>query len=98
MISTGSTSSGSCTQISAFLSPRLSRCRSTQLTDAFRRPPTNHLKNGGLLVSSSVSHFLSQVSMSAYSMKHSGKFFSLKRSRIAGSFALACAANASGGS
>ncbi len=67
MISTGSASSGSCTPTpAASLSPRLSRCRSTQLTDAFRRPPTNHLKNGGSLVSSSVSHFLSQVSMSAY--------------------------------
>ena len=29
----------------------VARCRSTQLEEAFRRPPTNHFQNGGLLVS-----------------------------------------------
>ena len=57
----------------------------------------NHFQNGALLVSRTVSHFLSQLSRSAYSVKQSGKFFSLNRSRIAGSSALACWTNDSGG-
>ena len=44
-----------------------------------------------------MSHFLSQLSRSAYSVKQSGKFFSSNRSKMAGSFALACATNDSGG-
>src|SRR5947209_13058179 len=82
----------------AFWSPRDSRCRSMQLTDAFSRPPTHHLKNGGLLVSTISSHFLSQSSISAYSTKQSGKFSGAKRSRIDLSFALACSLYCSGGS
>ena len=97
MISCVSSSSGSGTQISAFLLPRDSRCRSTQFTQAFRRPPTHHFQNGGLLVSRIVSHLRSHVSISAYSVKQSGKCSSLNRSRIAGSFAFACATNAAGG-
>src|SRR5437660_8681547 len=81
----------------AFSSPRDSRWRSTQLTDAFRRPPTHHLKNGGLLVSTISSHFLSHVSISAYSSKHSGKRSGANRSRIELSFAFACALYCSGG-
>ena len=57
----------------------------------------NHFQNGGLLASRTVSHFLSQLSISAYSTKQSGKFSSAKRSKIAGSFALACSTNDSGG-
>src|SRR5437764_5184960 len=81
----------------AFSSPRDSRCRSTQLTEAFRRPPTHHLKNGGLLVSTIWSHFLSQSRSSAYSTKQSGKFSALNRSRTDSSLALACALYCSGG-
>src|SRR5579859_843202 len=92
-----SSSSSSGTQISAFLSPRPSRCRSTQLVHALSFPPTHHLKNGGLLVSTTVSHFLSHVSISAYSVKQSGKFSGAKRSRIPLSPAFACAAISSGG-
>src|SRR5216683_3460226 len=73
------------------------RCRSTQLYEAFNRPPTNHFQKGGLLVSSVVCQYLSQVSRSAYSLKHSGKFFSLKRSKMAGSLALAWPMNLAGG-
>src|SRR5712675_686402 len=82
----------------AFSSARDSRCRSTQLTDAFSRPPTHHLKNGGLLVSTTSSHFLSHVSSSAYSSKDSGKRSGAKRSRIDESLAFACARYCSGGS
>src|SRR5207302_5981929 len=82
----------------AFSSPRESRCRSTQLTHAFRRPPTHHLKNGGLLVSTTSSHFLSHVSISAYSSKHCGKFSGAKRSRIDRSPEFACSRYCSGGS
>ncbi len=57
----------------------------------------NHFQNGALLVSRIVSHFLSQLSRSAYSVKQSGKSFSLNRSTIAGSSALACWTNDSGG-
>src|ERR1035438_1230786 len=63
----------------------LSRWRSTQLYEALILPPTNHFQNGGSLVSSVVSQYLSQLSRSAYSRKHSGKFFSLKRSLTSGS-------------
>src|SRR5205085_10212567 len=76
----------------------VSRWRSTQLTQAFSRPPTNHFQNGGLLVSSIVSHPASQVSRSAYSLKQSGKCSSLKRSRMSESLAFACATKLSGGS
>ena len=89
--------SGSGTQMSAALSALDARCRSTQLTEAFRRPPTNHFQNGGLLVSRVVCQYWSHVSRSAYSLKHSGKCSSLNRSRIAGSFAFACAMNSAGG-
>src|SRR5437588_7649949 len=82
----------------AFLSPRDSRCRSTQLTHAFNFPPTHHLKNGGLLVSRISSHFLSQSSSSAYSSKQSGNLSGAKRSRIDLSLAFACSLNSSGGS
>ena len=57
----------------------------------------NHFQNGGLLESRTVSHFWSQLSISAYSMKQSGKFFSSKRSKMAGSAALACWMNDSFG-
>ncbi len=97
MISWVSSSSSSGTQIKAFRSPRVSRCRSTQLTHAFSLPPTHHFQNGGCDVSRTVSHFLSQVSISAYSTKHSGKRSSEKRSRIARSFAFASARSAGGG-
>ena len=97
MTPTVSSPSGSGTQISAFLDPRASRWRSTQFTHAFSFPPTNHFQNGGLLVSRIVSQRVSQVSRSAYSVKHSGKCSSLNRSRMAGSAALAWAANPGGG-
>jgi len=74
------------------------RWRSTQLTHALSRPPTHHLQNGGLLASRIVCHLRSQASRSAYSTKQFGKCSSEKRSKIAGSFAFACATNASGGS
>ncbi len=98
VISTVSCSSSSGTQMNAFSEPRVSRCRSTQLTHAFSFPPTHHLKNGGFDVSRIVSHFLSHVRRSAYSSKHSGKCSSPKRSRIAGSFAFATATIPGGGS
>src|SRR2546421_12616948 len=75
----------------------LARWRSTQLYEAFNRPPTNHFQNGGLLVSSVVCQYLSQVSRSAYSLKHSGKFSSRKRSKMFGSPAFAWAMNRAGG-
>ena len=75
----------------------VARWRSTQLKQAFRRPPTNHFQNGGLLVSSVVCQYSSQWSRSAYSLKHSGKFSSAKRPRIAGSEAFACPMNFGGG-
>ncbi len=49
-----SSDSGSGTQMSAALFRLVARWRSTQLYEAFRRPPTNHFQNGGLLVSSVV--------------------------------------------
>src|SRR5215470_20334917 len=69
------------------------RCRSTQLKDALSFPPTNHFQKGGSLESSTLSQRVSHVSISAYSSKHFGKFFSEKRSLTAGSFRLACATN-----
>src|SRR5262245_5884715 len=71
----------------------LARCRSTQLKEALSLPPTNHFQNGGSLVSSTVCQRSYQVSMSAYSSKHWGKCFSLKRSLTAGSLRLAWAMN-----
>src|SRR5947209_17161089 len=82
----------------AFSSPRDSKCRSTQLTQALSFPPTHHLKNGGFEVSTTSSHFWSQSSSSAYSTKESGKFSGAKRSRIDLSFAFACSLCCSGGS
>ena len=73
------------------------RWRSTQLYEAFSWPPTNHFQKGALLVSSVVCQYLSQVSRSAYSLKHSGKFSSLNRSKMAGSLALAWPMNFAGG-
>ena len=81
----------------AVLSGLASACRSTQLYEAFSFPPTNHFQNGGLLVSRVVCQGSSQVSRSAYSLKQSGKCSSLNRSKIAGSFALACSTNFGGG-
>ncbi len=46
-----SSSSGSGTQMNAALFRLVARWRSTQLYEAFSRPPTNHFQNGGLLVS-----------------------------------------------
>src|SRR6266436_227765 len=89
--------SSSETQISAALFLSLARCRSTQLYEAFSLPPANHFQNGGLLVSSVVCQYSSQCSSSAYSLKHSGKFASAKRSRIAGSEAFAWPMNFGGG-
>src|SRR5215218_1256702 len=82
----------------AALSGLASRWRSTQLKQAFSRPPTNHFQNGGLLVSSIVCHSASQVRRSAYSLKQSGKFSSLNRSRMSGSAAFACWTKLLGGS
>src|SRR5579864_6225554 len=92
-----SCSSSSGTQMKAALFRYFARCRSTQLKEAFSRPPTNHFQNGALLVSSVVCQYLSQVRRSAYSLKHSGKFFSAKRSKMAGSFAFAWPMNDGGG-
>src|SRR5215469_17674213 len=94
---TVSSSSSSGTQMIAVLSGLAAACRSTQLYDAFSLPPTNHFQNGALLMSSTVSHGLSQVSRSAYSVKQSGNLSSVNRSTMAGSLALACATNFSGG-
>src|SRR5258708_38944497 len=85
--------SGSATQMRAALFRYFARCRSTQLYEALSFPPTNHFQNGALLVSSVVCQYLSQVKRSAYSLKHSGKFFSANRSKMAGSLALACPLN-----
>src|SRR2546430_15817214 len=90
-------SSGSGTQINAALLRYRARWRSTQLKLAFSLPPTNHFQKGALLVSRVVCQYLSQVNRSAYSLKHSGKFSSVKRSRIAGSLALAWPMNFGGG-
>jgi hypothetical protein len=60
-------------------------------------PPPNHFQNGARDVSSTVSQGLSQVRRSAYSVKQPGNLSGLNRSRIAGSLALAWAANAAGG-
>src|SRR5258708_38670445 len=81
----------------AVLSGLASACRSTQLYEAFSRPPTNHFQNGGWLVSSVVCQDASQVSRSAYSLKQSGNLSSTNRSKIAGSAALACATKLGGG-
>src|SRR5579859_4981450 len=89
--------SSSETQIIAALFRSLARCRSTQLYDTFSLPPTNHFQNGGWLVSSVVCQYWSQSRSSAYSRKHSGKYFSLKRSTVAGSLRLACPINFAGG-
>src|ERR1019366_1600724 len=97
VIATGSSDSGSGTQMMAALLALAARCRSTQLYDALSLPPTNQFQNGALLVSRIVSHGASQLSMSEYSLKQSGKFSSLNRSKIAGSAALACWTNDSGG-
>ena len=67
----------------AVLSGLAAACRSTQLYEAFSLPPTNHLKNGALLVSSVVCQVWSQVSRSAYSLKQSGNLSSANRSRMA---------------
>ena len=81
----------------AVLSGLASACLSTQLYEAFSRPPENHFQNGGLLVSSVVCHGASQLSRSAYSWKQSGNLSSLNLSKIDGSAALAWATNFSGG-
>ena len=44
------------------------------------RPPTNHFQHGASLGSKVVCQYLSQLSRSAYSLKHSGKFSMAKRS------------------
>src|SRR6478736_5355300 len=85
------------TQISAALFLSLARCRSTQLYDAFSLPPANHFQNGGLLVSSVECQYSSQCSSSAYSRRHSGKFSSAKRSRMAGCEAFASPRDCGGG-
>ena len=64
-----------------------------QLNDALILPPTNHFQNGGSFVSRTVFQRSYQVSMSAYSSKHFGKFFSANRSLTAGSLRFACAMN-----
>src|SRR6266581_9214618 len=92
MVGTGSYS-GSGTKMNAALFPYWARCRSTQLEHTLSFPPTNHFQNGGLLVSSVVCQYLSQLNRSAYSRKHSGKFFSENRSVIAGSTRFACPMN-----
>ena len=48
------------------------------------------------MVSSVVCQYRSQLSSSAYSLKHSGKCLSLNRSKMAGSAAFACAINVVG--
>ena len=53
----------------------------------------NHFQNGGSLVSSTSFQGSYQVSISAYSSKHFGKFASENRSLTAGSFRFACATN-----
>src|SRR5258708_39491090 len=90
---TGSSSSSSGTAMIAALFLYFARWRSTQLYEALSLPPTNHFQKGGSLVSSTVSHRWDQVSMSAYSSKHWGKFFSAKRSLTEGSLRLAWAMN-----
>jgi hypothetical protein len=94
---TWSSDSSSGTNTIAVLSGLADACRSTQLYEAFSRPPTNHLKNGALLVSSVVCHVWSQVSRSAYSLKQSGNLSSVNRSRMAGSAALAYSTKPAGG-
>src|SRR5437667_12910597 len=90
-------SSGSGTQMKAALFRYFARWRSTQLYEAFNRPPTNHFQKGALLVSRVVCQYLSQVRRSAYSLKHSGKFSSLNRSKMLGSVAFAWPMNFGGG-
>src|SRR5215469_6787591 len=93
VIATGASPSGSGTKISAALFLYCSRCRSTQLKQAFSFPPTNHFQNGGSFVSSTLFHFWYHVRKSAYSSKHFGKFFSPNRLRTPGSARFACFAN-----
>src|SRR2546425_4386948 len=81
----------------AALSLNFARCRSMQLYEAFSFPPTNHFQNGALLVSSVVCQYLSQVRRSAYSLKHSGKFVSANRSKMAGGVAFALSTEFPGG-
>src|SRR5438552_19079845 len=82
--------------MNAALSRYFARWRSTQLYEAFNRPPTNHFQKGALLVSRVVCQYLSQVRRSAYSLEHSGKFFSLKRSKLGGSLSVALPMNFAG--
>src|ERR1700730_2503241 len=96
MICSGSFS-GSGTKMYAALPLWVARWRSMQLKLALIFPPTNHFQNGGLLESSVWSHFLYQVSISAYSLKHCGKFSSANRLVTLGSFRFACSMNDFGG-
>src|ERR1022692_4804565 len=94
---TCSSVSSSGTQMIAVLSGLAWACRSTQLYDAFSLPPTNHFQNGGVDVSRVVCQRSSQVSRSAYSLKQSGNLSSEKRSKMAGSAALAWLTKSGGG-
>src|SRR5947207_391990 len=89
--------SGSGTKMIAVLPGLAAACRSTQLYEAFSLPPVNHFQNGAVLVSSVVCQGRSQSSRSAYSVKQPGNLSSVNRSKMARSFALACATNAGGG-
>src|SRR5207247_9320669 len=60
-------------------------------------PPTNHVQNGGLVVSSVMSQGLYQSRRSAYSLKQSGKLSRPNRSRTDLSVRLAWVTNFSGG-
>src|SRR5580658_6447698 len=92
-----SSSSSSGTQMMAVLSGLDCAWRSTQLYEALSLPPTNHFQNGGVDGSSVVCQRSSQVSRSAYSVKHSGNLSSENRSKIAGSLALAWPRKPGGG-
>src|SRR5690349_23203780 len=61
----------------------------------FSSPPTNHLANGGFDQSSVWSHFLAQVSRSAWVAQKARR--SAAASSYASAFTLAAAASASGG-
>src|SRR5919107_448345 len=90
-------SSGSPTQWIATLSPLpASTWRSTQLTEALRVPPTNHLANGGLDQSRTWSHFWPQSSRSAASAQKLSRSESARA--YASSLTLALAARSAGGS
>src|SRR5258707_2463264 len=80
--------SGSGTQISAALFALAARCRSTQLYDAFTRPPTNHFQNGGFYLARVVFQRLSPLSRAAYFVEQAGKLFSAEGSQKAGAFAV----------